>query len=656
MELQIHELVSELLTQLVNINKKPWKAKEGAQVNLEDLVKELVDEEFGYSDNDTDYDDGCLDSGSDFKYLEHEKRKPRADKLINSIISHRDMLPYHLSNRDVLIIANLWRTYLKKKHYGLDVNELMLPVYSDYVSIINNKDYLVSLMDRKILKFVRDENTDYHYNIYAIMDNNFNYDYSFLSTLIGNNPLVSIYKSLLRGLKKEDSTVKCYMKFLGSVFNSYPELTSSIPDYKGYWYGDVLKPYYSCLYRTFESLPDSSPVKQLQAKYSLTDVEIVMLLIIHFYNNVLGDNIGLVKIVNLFAVNEEDFDELTDFVKYRSHLIQSCFIDLNVSNSFFCNKIELNQDVQNILNSEYDPILSDKTTDLLEIIQSDKRFNILETNQTIEQLILPKETKDIFVSLVKKLSNPAEHDLAKWGLMTSSLDNTKESLNSTLILLHGQPGTGKTFAAGAIANSLNKTLIGINATLLKNHYYGDSQKLVKEFFGKMRNIISKSTNIPVFLLNEADQIIHMRQDLTLSCSSTENAIQNIFLEELETFPGILIATTNLLQNFDSAMSRRFNYKIELPLPDEDCRRQLWKLHLPESIPGSEQIDIDYLAKKYLFSGGQIRLVVMNACSAAIIREEKSRFLTSLDLIKYSDLELDSGFEERRKAVGFGNNN
>jgi SpoVK/Ycf46/Vps4 family AAA+-type ATPase len=173
------------------------------------------------------------------------------------------------------------------------------------------------------------------------------------------------------------------------------------------------------------------------------------------------------------------------------------------------------------------------------------------------------------------------------------------------ILLYGMPGTGKTFAAGSIANSLGRELVQIDAPQLKSHYYGDSQQIVKDCFQKMRKM-SKCENPPVFLLNEADQLIHTRLDLGQSCASTENAIQNIILEELETFPGIFLATTNLLENIDEAFFRRFNYKIEFPLPDADCRRQLWKLHLPETIPGAKYIDIDFLAETYLLTGGQIK--------------------------------------------------
>ena len=55
-----------------------------------------------------------------------------------------------------------------------------------------------------------------------------------------------------------------------------------------------------------------------------------------------------------------------------------------------------------------------------------------------------------------------------------------------------------------------------------------------------------------------------------------NQMQNIFLEQIERFDGILIATTNLLENLDKAFSRRFNYKIEFVKPNKAQRIELWK--------------------------------------------------------------------------------
>ncbi len=108
-------------------------------------------------------------------------------------------------------------------------------------------------------------------------------------------------------------------------------------------------------------------------------------------------------------------------------------------------------------------------------------------------------------------------------------------------------------------------------------YVGESEKNVRGIFDKYYEIRDKSKVEPILLLNEADQFLSSRT--TSSGSGSEkmhNQMQNIFLEQIERFDGILIATTNLLESLDKAFSRRFNYKIEFKKPNFEERKELWE--------------------------------------------------------------------------------
>ena len=131
-----------------------------------------------------------------------------------------------------------------------------------------------------------------------------------------------------------------------------------------------------------------------------------------------------------------------------------------------------------------------------------------------------------------------------------------------------------------------------------------------------------------------------------------NSLQNLFLEAFEQLRGILIATTNLKTNLDTAFSRRFHLKLEFPLPDINERQALWKLHLPTTIPGASTIDINSLATDYNITGGQIQIIVKNAATEAASRTNSKRKLTQQDLIKYCQLEMVSTFDKNRLAIGF----
>ena len=107
---------------------------------------------------------------------------------------------------------------------------------------------------------------------------------------------------------------------------------------------------------------------------------------------------------------------------------------------------------------------------------------------------------------------------------------------------------------------------------------------------------------PILLFNEADAVIGKRQEgAERAVEKMENSIQNIILQEMENLDGILIATTNLVQNMDKAFERRFLYKIKFEKPTLEARINIWH----EMIPALSESDTQTLASKYDFSGGQI---------------------------------------------------
>ena len=110
---------------------------------------------------------------------------------------------------------------------------------------------------------------------------------------------------------------------------------------------------------------------------------------------------------------------------------------------------------------------------------------------------------------------------------------------------------------------------------------------------------------PILLFNEADAIIGIRkQGAQNAVDKMENTIQNIILQEMETMDGIMIATTNLVENMDSAFDRRFLYKVKFEKPDAQVRRRIWK----EMLPTLSDKEAQVLAEAFELSGGQIENV------------------------------------------------
>jgi len=125
-------------------------------------------------------------------------------------------------------------------------------------------------------------------------------------------------------------------------------------------------------------------------------------------------------------------------------------------------------------------------------------------------------------------------------------------------------------------------------------------------------------------------------------------MQNIFLEQIEKFEGILVATTNLLGNIDKAFSRRFNHKIEFKKPGKKQRLRLWQFMLPERADYDEGFSIKELAR-YELTGGQINLVIKNTAYKVAVRDES--VFAYQDFLEEIEKELGSSFDGI-KSMGF----
>jgi len=218
-------------------------------------------------------------------------------------------------------------------------------------------------------------------------------------------------------------------------------------------------------------------------------------------------------------------------------------------------------------------------------------------------------------------------------------------------LLFGPPGTGKTLTAQMIASELHLPLLKVDASRVLSCWVGESEQNVRRIFDDYANLQRELGKSPVLLFNEADQLLGTRDAGTTSVDRMNNNLQNLFLEGLEKFTGIIVGTTNRRDLLDAAFSRRFIFKLELPAPDRNLRIELWKSHLPlERL--AENVDIGQLADLAL-SGGEIRLVIDRA-----VRLLAYRGITLIDrtiLIEIAKEEIASRMKRNGTTgrIGFG---
>lgn len=212
-------------------------------------------------------------------------------------------------------------------------------------------------------------------------------------------------------------------------------------------------------------------------------------------------------------------------------------------------------------------------------------------------------------------------------------------------LFYGAPGTGKTETALQLARMTGRDIMQVNISDMRSKWVGESEKMVKGLFDRYRKAVESSKVAPILLFNEADALLTRRNDnTTTSVDKMENAMQNIFLQEIESMEGILIATTNLTSNLDAAFERRFLYKVNFEKPDAECRGKLWK----SMIKDISDTDASKLASTYDFSGGQIENIARKHIVDTILYGDPEKPFDSLS--KYCETELISNKKTAR--VGF----
>jgi hypothetical protein len=184
------------------------------------------------------------------------------------------------------------------------------------------------------------------------------------------------------------------------------------------------------------------------------------------------------------------------------------------------------------------------------------------------------------------------------------------------LLLFGLPGTGKSLAAEAMAHALGVDMLVVDLASVVSKWLGETEKNLASLF----DMAERSRALLLF--DEADALFAKRTDGQEANDRYANLETAYLLQRLERYEGIAVLTTNLRANLDSAFSRRFEFVVEFPEPDEVTREALWRLHLPQSAPLEPEVNLAELAAWYALSGAQIRNAAL--CAAFLAAADGSR--------------------------------
>ncbi len=233
----------------------------------------------------------------------------------------------------------------------------------------------------------------------------------------------------------------------------------------------------------------------------------------------------------------------------------------------------------------------------------------IEPRAAFDDLVLPTRT----VGLLREIIDRARHRdrvLDEWRMG----GQTGRGRGVTA-LFAGESGTGKTLSAEVIAGALGLDLYTIDLSTVVDKYVGETEKNLERIFAEAEGVNG------VLFFDEADALFGKRSDVSDARDRYANVEIAFLLQRMEYFDGIAILATNLRGNLDEAFTRRIDVLADFPEPEEPDRLRLWELHLPDSLPTADELDLDYLAKAFELSGGDIRNVTLAAAYAAAVDEE-----------------------------------
>lgn len=186
-------------------------------------------------------------------------------------------------------------------------------------------------------------------------------------------------------------------------------------------------------------------------------------------------------------------------------------------------------------------------------------------------------------------------------------------------LMYGPPGTGKTLLARACAAQTNATFLKLAGPQLVQMFIGDGAKLVRDAFA-----LAKEKAPSIIFIDELDAVGTKRFD---SEKSGDREVQRTMLELLNQLDGFasddrikVLAATNRIDVLDPALLRsgRLDRKIEFPLPNEESRAQILRIHSRKMTVDEANINWGELARSTdEFGGAQLKAVCVEAGMIAL---------------------------------------
>lgn len=256
-----------------------------------------------------------------------------------------------------------------------------------------------------------------------------------------------------------------------------------------------------------------------------------------------------------------------------------------------------------------------------------------------DDAVYPEET-------LKDLQEIAEFDKAtkvmegEWGFK-----DVFPEMGGLTALFHGKPGTGKTLAAEILAYETGKPIKEVNYSQVVSKYIGETEKALEALFSELADSNS------ILLFDEADALFARRTEVASVNDRFANTETDVLLSLIEKTNTIAILTTNYMENIDEAFHRRMTYIVEFPVPDVATRELLWNILLPPKLPVEKDIDFKKLAKRFVFTGGDIKNAIIRAASIRAVKLNGTSSVTMKDF-EEACARIEEFNKNKREGIGF----
>lgn len=247
-------------------------------------------------------------------------------------------------------------------------------------------------------------------------------------------------------------------------------------------------------------------------------------------------------------------------------------------------------------------------------VQGSVELRLVRPEIRLDDLVLEvavREQVDRFIGAARVRSTV----LTDWGFGKVLRGGTAHTA-----LFVGPSGTGKSATAEAVATALERPLLRCSLSAVVSQYVGETAKNLEALFRTARE------HRAVLVFDEADALFARRVSVNTSNDRLVNAETGALLTQLERHDGVVVLTTNLPGELDSAFHRRIGLYARFDEGDTRRRAAIWRKLMPADAPLGEDVNLGELAR-YELSGAGIRNALLGAALGAAAQGVGMRVIT-----------------------------